>query len=206
MVSSGFLSGPVLPLGLQIHSPPLTLPQPRFSRSGSQYPPGLIRPSGPFAVQVAVMAGQTWVGPRFFIPSALLPAKYDYHRGATPRQLSGMVQHFSLLFITVHGIRASVSCHWPSATRPWGRFLQLKLHLEVQPRRLNLLLREALIHQPLTNRPESGAARPLRVLKECCYATEESNVTSDVETGDGSVECVICMQPVSAEVFHTLLI
>ncbi|KAK9829544.1 hypothetical protein WJX72_006402 [[Myrmecia] bisecta] len=41
------------------------------------------------AVQVGVLLLQSRKGPRFFIPACFLPAKYDYHRKCTPRQLEG---------------------------------------------------------------------------------------------------------------------
>lgn len=36
--------------------------------------------------QVALLLGQAWFGPRFFIPSRFLPPKYDYFRAAAPRK------------------------------------------------------------------------------------------------------------------------
>ena len=42
-------------------------------------------------MQSLLLLGQSWLGPRFFIPKRFLPPKYDYFRAATPRQLSGEV-------------------------------------------------------------------------------------------------------------------
>lgn len=67
-------------------------------------------------MQVVVLLMQTVWGPRCFIPKRFLPAKYDYYRPITPRQLAG-----------------------------------------------------------------------------------EAEDAGDVETGDGSTECVICMNPVEVE-------
>lgn len=40
--------------------------------------------------QVALLMGQSWLGPRFFIPKRFLPPKYDYFRADGP--LSGGVE------------------------------------------------------------------------------------------------------------------
>jgi len=36
-------------------------------------------------VQVVLLLGQTWLGPRFFIPKSFLPPKYDYFRSVRPQ-------------------------------------------------------------------------------------------------------------------------
>lgn len=85
--------------------------------------------------QVALLMAQTYLGPRCFIPKSMLPAKYDYHRPLTHRELSsGAPDQTALLTSNDEGSA-------PSA--------------------------------------ELGGA-----------------VGGDEETGEGSVECVICMNPV----------
>lgn len=50
---------------------------------------GAVAPKTPVALQAALLMAQHFFGPRCFVPKCMLPAKYDYHRPLTRRELSG---------------------------------------------------------------------------------------------------------------------
>ncbi|GLI68171.1 hypothetical protein VaNZ11_012511 [Volvox africanus] len=166
-------------------------------------------------LQAALVIAQIQLGPRVFIPRIFLPQLYDYHRPATKREMGieepqsasaampGTLSA-SLLASSAEAMTGSGWWHW---VNPSGRPALL--------RRLTSWLTSAFawFRRPSGfSAGHSVAAAAAAVLQSAagaggrCGGEGTGPDDADVETGHGSKECVICMNPVPLLPFNARML